>query len=304
MGLHDIETMNLVTKNLKEKVSENIFVHGEPWTAGTTPLLTNDQSAQINLNKFEGFGAFDDKIRDSLIKGGLSGVNEKGWAKNTVRLSNADQEGVKRGILGKSGASCEDPLKATMYVTCHDNYTLYDRIVAAYTENGDTSNVPSDEKITDLPTFANSVVFTYQGTSFMLAGEEFLRTKGGDHNSYTSGYKVNKHDYSRLIDFLEVYENYKKLIDFKQEFSGLQYKTAAEIQENVKFNEEVIEGVIDYTITSNEGTYRIIHVSPAVKDVTIDLTGYNIEIDTMANESSLENFNLLGTETLVLRKTA
>lgn len=271
MALHDVETMNAVIKNLKEKVNENIFVHGEPWTGGTSPLDPIDAASQANLYKFEGYGAFNDKFRDALIKGGMSQPTEKGWAINLESVLTGDEENVKRGISGKTGTINTDPLKSTAYVTCHDNYTLYDRIQAAYAsaDGSDTSQVPSDEIIADLGTLSNAVVFTSQGTSFMLAGEEFLRSKGGDHNSYDSGYKVNEHDYSRLIDFPEVYENYKNLIEFKQEFDGLHFKTAEEIENNVIFNEESTSGVIDYTITDDEGTYRIIHVAPAIEEVTL-----------------------------------
>ena len=68
---------------------------------------------------------------------------------------------------------------------------------------------------------ANSIVFTSQGTTFMLAGEEFLRTKGGNHNSYNASYEVNELDYELKVDHYDMFQNYQKLIALKQNLDGL-----------------------------------------------------------------------------------
>ena len=302
MGLHDIDTMNEVASNLKENYSENIFVHGEPWTGGTTLLSGAQQSIQSNISKFNGYGAFNDKIRDSLIKGGLSGLADKGWATNNETVNSVDETDVRNGIQGKTGIISSDPSKATNYVTCHDNYTLYDRIRGAFTEN-DVVNIKDDE-IANMATLANSIVFTSQGTSFMLAGEEMLRTKGGDGNSYASGYEVNALDYSRLIDFENVYNNYQSLIDLKKNLSALHYTTSKDIEVNLSFDTSR-NGVIDYTIKSDEGTYRFLHINPSLDKVELgDLSNCEIILDTKNNESSLDNFVALSSESIVLKLKA
>ena len=292
MGLHDIQTMNEVTANLKEKIDENIFVHGEPWAGGTTPLLSSNAANQSNLSKFVGYGAFNDHLRDSLIKGGLSDKKDKGWATNPTEVSEADYAKLTSGILGRTSSYSSDPLKSTAYVTCHDNYTLYDRIVATGYEG-------SDESIAEMATLANSVVFTSQGTSFMLAGEEMLRTKDGDNNSYKSSYKVNELDYSRLITFEKVYENYKKLINLKTTFDGLQYKTSEDIKNNVTLA-ETAKGIIDYTVKGSNKTYRIIHAASGLSDTTIDLSNYNLVFATKDNGALSSSYKLTRNTTLVL----
>lgn len=301
MGLHDLETMNEVTKNLKENVNENIFVHGEPWTGGTTTLLGNLQASQTNINLFQGYGAFNNKIRDSLIKGGLSEASAKGWATDNSHVNASDELLVKNGILGYTGTTCTDPLKATNYVTCHDNYTLYDRIKVAYTNGEDTSLVPSDKVIAEMATLANAVVFTSQGTSFMLAGEEMLRSKGGDNNSYESGYFVNELDYSRLIDFANVYNNYKNLIKFKATSGALSFTDANEIKNNVKFNEST-SGVIDYSISVGEDVYRIIHVSFGLENIVLNnLDNCQVILDTKNNEIKDGEITLSSSESLIIK---
>ena len=306
MGLHDIKTMNTLVANLKTNYNENVFVHGEPWTAGGTILSSLEQTAQSNIASYEGFGAFNDKIRDSLIKGGLSAAGDKGWATNLTSTSSADYSEVKNGILGKTGSYTNDPLKATNYVTCHDNYTLYDRIVAAYKDaDGSTSNVPNDLEISEMATLANSIVLTSQGTSFILAGEEMLRTKEGDSNSYASGYKVNEIDYSRLIDFDELASSYKKMIEFKTSFGGLQFDNAESIKTNVSFNSEDNKGIIDYSISYENDEYRIIHVAPSIDTAEIDLEGqYDIVLETKKSDLKSNKLSLSGSTSIVLKRNA
>ena len=305
MGLHDIQTMNEVTRNLKDKFGENFFVHGEPWTGGTSTLANNLQAKQDNIDKFEGYGAFNDKFRDSLIKGGLSSASEKGWATNTTSISETDYTNLVNGILGKTGSINADPLKSTVYVTCHDNYTLYDRIKA-------TGFNGTDEEIAKMATLANFITFTSQGTSFMLAGEEMLRTKGGNSNSYNASYKVNELDYSRLITFSNVYNNYKKMIDIKTNFSGLHLESAGDISQKVRMNSDnTNKGIIDFEIKgemsslgSGEKTIRFVHAAAGLTPTNIDLSNYTMIWNSNGSVSTNSSFELTPCTSLVLVKNA
>ncbi|MDE7161910.1 MAG: hypothetical protein K2N65_04025, partial [Anaeroplasmataceae bacterium] len=90
MGVHDVETMNQLADNLHTNVNQAITVYGEPWAGGTIGLLGADPANQSNLNKYVGYGAFNDKMRDALIKGGLSGVDEKGWITDNGSINISD----------------------------------------------------------------------------------------------------------------------------------------------------------------------------------------------------------------------
>lgn len=297
MGLHDLNTMNEVAFTLHNEVDSSIFIHGEPWTGDTTTMSGANQAKQDNIKKFEGYGAFNDKFRDALIKGGLSGVEEKGWATDRDSTSKTDYDVIKKGILGGTGSLSSDPSKATNYVTCHDNYTLYDRIKA-------TGYNGNDEEIAKMATLSNAVILTSQGTSFILAGEEMLRSKNGDNNSYESGYKVNELDYSRLIDFKELHQNYKDLIKFKTSSSHLHLNDSEEIKEKVVFNEAAYDNkVLDYEITREGVTYRFIHSNGNNVDVTLDLSDYEVIIDTSNKEiEDYSSYKLNDLTSLVLRK--
>ena len=186
-------------------------------------------------------------------------------------------------------------LTSVTYATCHDNYTLYDRFQAAGVMNPNT--------VKKMAMLANAIVLTSRGTSFMLAGEEFLRTKGGNSNSYNASYKTNELNYALKIANLDMFNNYKYLINLKKTFSGLTAKEAGEF--------EVVDidnhSTIKYTITASDGEYVFIHangITPKDSRTAINLSGYDVvfssvrDVTTITGESTtMELF-----ETLILKK--
>ena len=301
MGLHDLKTMELLTASAKE-INKNIVIYGEPWTGGTAALSDGESAKQLNGNKYVGYGAFNDQMRDALIKGGLSGNAELGWiTNNKSEAGNADLLKITRGIQGTTSASSiiADPDKTVNYVTCHDNYTLYDRIIAT-----GKFTAEDEEKIAKMNVLANSIVMTSLGTSFMLAGEEFLRTKGGDHNSYMSSYEVNELDYALKVKHLDMFETYKKLIYLKQNLDGLHLgkDNASAIIPTVSANKAMISYLV--SDSTNNLEYMIIHKNGLNSVDTLDLSGYSLYYSTIYgnNKELTENTNIDLYETLIVYK--
>ncbi|MDE7384890.1 MAG: type I pullulanase [Anaeroplasmataceae bacterium] len=276
MGIHDVETMNQLAKNLHENVNEAITVYGEPWAGGTIALNKGTAAAQAAMNSYQGYGCFNDQMRDALIKGGLSGVSEKGWITNASKVASSDVLNVKSGLRGLILASNSklEPEKCVNYVTCHDNYTLYDRIKAAGIKDEDT--------IKKMAMLSNSIVFTSQGITFMLAGEEFLRTKNGNENSYNASYKVNELNYALKIKNFDMFENYKKLIALKQNTAVFGKDGAACKEIVVNTNADGSMLTFDLVDTVNNRTYRIVHSNGVTaSDKTVNLEGYTLYLDTL-----------------------
>ena len=222
-------------------------------------------------------------MRDALIKGGLNEKTAKGWADAESSSNANDAANIVAGIKGFTGTMIKDPDKTTNYVTCHDNYTLYDRFFVA--------GISNLKKVLNMSMLANSIVFTSQGTSFMLAGEEFARTKDQDENSYQSSYLINELDYSRLTNstYSRLYENYKKLIKLKQDVDGLhldaEHANLMSIETNSSYN------IITYEIqdTATNRTYKIVHASASVKEATANFSGYTLYLNTLNNDISLSS---------------
>lgn len=282
MGLHDISTMNELAAALKQ-INPSIAIYGEPWTGGTTTLPSSQQAVQANANSLVGVGQFNDQMRDALIKGGMSSVTEMGWATSSKTSDVSRIVSGLKGITDRGSTKISDLYKTVNYVTCHDNYTLYDRIIAT-----GQYRIPRDlDAVKKMAVLANSVVLTSNGISFMLAGEEMLRTKGGDHNSYESSYKVNELDYSLKINYADVFENYKALIEFKKGFvSKLGLTSNQAVATNYKVDTLSGGAAIVITITANDATYVVVHANSAVRDVVLDLSGYTKVLATIDTELS------------------
>lgn len=290
MGLHDLETMNMLTKNLHDNVNPSLTVYGEPWTGGTS-ALEKPSANQGSIINYQGFGQFNDQMRDNLIRGGLSAVTDKGWITDTARVSSI--MGMQNGIVGKTLNYKTEPYKTVNYVTCHDNYTLHDRIQKA--------GIKDPETIKKMAMLANSVVFTSQGITFMLAGEEFLRTKNGNGNSYNASYEVNALNYDLKVKNLDMFKNYQKLLALKQK-KELFGKTREEIDENIVIHKNKNYSLIWYDVTDtvNNVTYRIAHTNGVkADDKFVDFAGYELYLDTLnantvlSDTTPLQNFQTI-----------
>ena len=306
MGLHDLDTMAEITREAK-KINENIVIYGEPWTGGTS---TGDYTGakQANGNRFDGYGAFNDKIRDSLIKGGLSGDGELGWISNKdKKIDASDSRALLSGIRGvtEGDATIADPDKAVTYVTCHDNYTLFDRMVATgkySTNTKDSSGNITGATITDenralikkMNVLANSIVFTSQGTSFMLAGEEFLRTKNYSKNSYNLSYQDNELNYALKAENLDMFESYQALIALKQNVDGLHLDKDGIANFNPSLNSD--GSVISYKVMDTTGSreFVVIHANGLGNTEKFDLSGYTLYWSTLEGKNKV-----LSAETVV-----
>ncbi len=223
MGLMDCEAMNAIRDNLDE-VSEDISMWGEGWTGGTSiyPSYTYTgaqfkQAIQRNANLLNPrIGFFNDAIRDT-IKGSVFDTTGKGFIQGVASADNT--AGLYYGVLAnttKNKWQAMAPSQCVSYDACHDNATLYDRIMYS------TGLAGFGERNTDavkMNKLAGAIVYTSQGVSFMLAGEEMCRTKDGDENSYKSPATLNMIKWQNVVDYADVVSYYKGLMKIRENFS-------------------------------------------------------------------------------------
>lgn len=220
MGVQEQETMSEIFCELK-KIDPYVMVYGEPWTGGEC-AVKNGCSGSVACGKNCGVGAFNDDFRDA-IKGSEFG----GFAKGQVQGIFCDSE-IEKGLLGATGKNNRNPSGipslSINYVECHDNYTLFDKLAISYL--GKTSysgnlfetigNVGL-EKVKRQGILAAAYIILAQGTPFINVGQEFLRTKQGDENSYISSDEINQINLDFKTRYSDVFNAYKGLIAFRRE---------------------------------------------------------------------------------------
>lgn len=221
MGLIDEETAKQIAAELK-KINPEMIIYGEPWAAGETPVKGVRKGSQKNM----GFSVFNDDLRDAL-KGSVFHIEDLGY----VQSGNyADK--VKKGIAGSLDLFAAQPYESINYVSCHDNNTLFDRIDLSLPKENLENKIKMDK-------LAQAVVFVSQGVPFLHSGEEILRTKNGEENSYNLGDEINRIDWNRKKKYYDVFSYYRDLIKMRKEHPAFSLPDAASVRENLKFYEDM-----------------------------------------------------------------
>ncbi|HEX5653305.1 MAG TPA: type I pullulanase [Chitinophagaceae bacterium] len=249
MGVHDIETMNLVSKEL-HRLRPDILLYGEGWTAGASPLPDSLRALKKNASKLDRIAVFSDDIRDG-IKGSVFEHEDRGFASGKAGM----EESVKFGIV----ASCKhpqvnykkvnyskapyaaQPYQTVTYAECHDNHVLWDKLAISAKD-------ASDEDRVNMHKLSLSIVLTSQGIAFLHAGTEFLRTKMGVENSFESPDSINQVDWQLKSRNKQVVDYVKSLVQLRKKHPAFRMNSAAAIAKNIRFMNNVPPGIIAYTI--------------------------------------------------------
>jgi pullulanase len=238
MGILDVDTMNAVRKAL-DQVDPTIIVLGEGWNMGN--VLPDEQKAdQPNLNRMPGIAAFNDSIRDGL-KGSVFDSGDRGWGTGKVEAIDTVKAGIVGEILYSAMVSGNwgdtQPSQSVNYVECHDNLTLYDKLLAS------TSLKSADR--TKVFQMISSVPILAQGMPFIQAGQEFLRTKQGNDNSYQASDAINSLKWKQRAANKATVDYFAGLFALRKAHPALRMATAAEVRANLKFVNQS-RGVISY----------------------------------------------------------
>lgn len=209
---------------------KSIYVYGEGWDFGEVAHNARGLNAsQLNIGG-SGIGVFNDRLRDAARGGSpftdpreqglttglflqpnaaaeLEAEDQKallleyadwiriGLAANLrdyqIQRSNGDTVPANLVLYhGAPAAYTLDPQENIVYVSAHDNETLFDAIQAKAAGGASLS-----DRIR-MNNLAISLVMLSQGVPFFHAGDDLLRSKSLDRNSYNSGDWFNKLDWT------------------------------------------------------------------------------------------------------------
>ena len=247
MGIHDVETMNQV-RQMMDSIDPSLLLYGEGWAAGG-PLYKGDSLAmKANMQKLPGIGAFCDDMRDGL-RGPFHDDHEGAF----LIGKKGCEESVKFGVVGciehpeldmekvnySKQAWTAQPTQAIVYVSCHDDMMLTDRLKA-------TKKLRAGE-LQKLSKLAQTAVLTSQGMPFLWCGEEIARDKKGVHNSYCSPDDINAIDWSLKAKNIDLFRYYQGLIAMRKAHPAFHMGDADLVRANVSFL-PAQEGVVAYVL--------------------------------------------------------
>ncbi len=213
---------------------KSIYIYGEGWDFGEVANNARGVNAtQLNIGG-TGIGVFNDRLRDG-VRGGnpFSDPREQGFSTGLFLAPNTAEsrtlaaqetkldsytDWIRLGLAGNlrdymitrsngdlvdgahiiyNGAAAGytlDPQENIIYVSAHDNETIFDAIQL---------KAPADATLADrirMNNLALSIPIFSQGVPFFHAGDDILRSKSLDSNSYDSGDWFNKLDWTYTSD--------------------------------------------------------------------------------------------------------
>lgn len=221
MGLLTVELMNRIRRELDEEFGRGEkLLYGEPWGADHSPMEAGARAALKENIRYldEGIGIFCDDTRD-LIKGNAFYGEDPGIVNGGSGL----EEQLLHAVTGwRDGGTDFTPKSCAQiinYVSAHDNFTLWDKLVLSM--HGESDFAERYEDVLAANKLAAFIYFTCQGKPFLQAGEEFGRSKSGEGNSYCSSPEINMLRWDRTVEYRELVDYYKGLIRLRKKLPGL-----------------------------------------------------------------------------------
>lgn len=305
MGVLETDTMRAVKDALYD-IDPEIVVYGEGWTGGgshaTSPSDTYNIYSKLGDNGKGSVGSFNDCYRDGM-KGNTtySNVTPSGGFMDSYSPSDDQIWNSATGVIGQNRNKSQQGLKtpanmSVNYLSCHDNYTLYDQM--NYLLNGVSNCAKQNKNAKEASLAATVNSLMSQGIGFINGGEEIFRTKvikKGDENfdslvssykrvtsdgyswiegdgikinddtylvrnSYKYGDSVNGYDWSRKVDNIEYFNKFKEAIALRKKYYGTYLGMS---QSDIDSGKTVCLGgnAIGGAFTSNNGSNLIVLTS-------------------------------------------
>ena len=307
MGVHDIETMNLISDTL-HKLKPSIVLYGEGWTSGGSTLPEEKRAIKKNAAQLNGIAVFSDDMRDG-IKGSVFNINDSGFATGNI----GNSESVKFGIVAagnhpqinynqvnySKAPYTTGPAGLINYADCHDNNILWDKIELSFKD----ASIIERTKMHEL---AYAIVLTAQGASFLHAGTEFLRTKNGVENSFDKGDIVNGINWDLKTKNIGTYQFIKNVIKIRRTHPAFRMQSAQQIANHLRFENNQPAGIIAYTINGAAvgDTWKKIWVayngSQTSQTLTLPKGSWKIGLSGKGSSKMGNNFTLSGSSAVIL----
>lgn len=230
-----------------------LLIYGEPWRCCGDDPFDADRVRLGTVGRIVDahVGAFNDQYRKALKGESDSGAGG-GYIFNqpdTLFSIRVGSRGAIRFVHDSSQVLpnrwdqmfANDPEQTINYVSAHDNLILRDKILVWADDNHAPNNPGYLKRIQE---FADGIILTSQGIPFLQAGDEMLRDKKRNKNSYDADDEVNKIRWQWKIDNSDVFDYHRQVIALRKSHPGLRMTSWDQINNNVKTDDTLRSGVV------------------------------------------------------------
>jgi len=353
MGFTPLDLLKRLQASVNQAAGRDIYLYGEAWNFGN---VANDarfvQARQANMAG-TGIGSFNDRMRDAVrgggcCDGGSALITQQGFINgawydpngqanqsrdDALRLADmvrvalsgtlrdyrfTDRFGSLRSnaqidYFGQQAGFAMNPAETINYIEAHDNQTLFD--INAF-------RLPQSTSLADRVRVQNlgaAIVLLSQGVPFIHAGQEILRSKSLDRDSYNAGDWFNRLDYSYASNnfgvglpmagpnqdnwgmmapiltnplikpdtraILQAKAVFEDLLAIRQDSTLFRLRTAQDVIERLKFHNvgpDQVPGVIVMEIDGNDpGKYKGAQYKGVVVVFNVDKTARTIAVPAL-----------------------
>ncbi|MGW8820763.1 type I pullulanase [Paenibacillus lautus] len=244
MGLLDVQTMNEIRARLDE-IDPSIMTIGEGWVMNTE-LDEKKRANQQQAALMPRIAHFNDGFRDA-VKGDIFHFDYKGFVSGGVGYQNKVKQGIVGGIPYSQDIKgfASEPDQCVNYVECHDNHTLWDKIMLS-------TDGESDAVRRDMHRLSSAMILTSQGIPFLHAGQEYYRSKNGVENSYNASDEVNRLDWGMASEHQDGVKYIQRLVQLRRNHPAFRMRDAASIRKHLHF-EPCPEHAVAFTLRDHAG---------------------------------------------------
>ncbi len=244
MGILDRETMQEVFREAK-KINPNVIIYGEGWNMEQV-LPPDKMMTQANVYG-TGIAVFNDGIRDNIKgdNGSAAGfVQGAGPPFGGMEMFQQEIKGQSTG-KGDHGINVFSPNETINYDSAHDDLCLWDKLQVS------APNAPEAQRI-GMDKLAAGILLTAQGVPFIHAGDEFLRSKNLNSNSYNSNDpRVNPIDWSLKTKHRDVFDYYRGLIALRRAHPAFRMTDKARVDEALEFAPAAPTNVVEFVLKNH-----------------------------------------------------
>ncbi|MDR6985111.1 pullulanase [Rheinheimera pacifica] len=287
MGHHPKDSI-LTTRDIVRSVAPDVYFYGEGWNFGE---VTNNrlfvQAKQQDMAG-SGVGTFNDRLRDEVRSAVLFGATPTATEENLrkqdlirIGLAGTLKDYVLQNYQGIAGPAssyswngqaagyAEKPADIINYVSKHDNETLWDQL-----QYGLAPSVSIDERVR-VHNIALAIPLISQGIPFLQMGDDFLRSKSMDRDSYDSG------DWFNFVDFSMQTNNFaiglplaeKNAANWQRISNILTNPNAKPAADDIRFASDVFKEFLSIRAGSN--LFRLVSADDVIARVGFHNIGKN-----------------------------
>ncbi|MBU0911392.1 MAG: DUF3372 domain-containing protein, partial [Gammaproteobacteria bacterium] len=218
----------LAARDVVRAVDPDTYFYGEGWNFGeVADDRLFEQARQANMAGTE-VGTFNDRLRDSVRSAALftdKGEDGERQQQNFIEIGLAGtlkdfiikdyrgNTGVASGVFWNSQPAgyATDPADIINYVSKHDNEAIWDKLQLELHNAGVDLSLENRVRVNSI---ALAIPLLSQGIPFLQMGDDLLRSKSLDRNSYDSG------DWFNFVDFSKETNNWNVGLPLAQDNSA------------------------------------------------------------------------------------